>query len=141
MKIFHGKTLKKVFKVFKRTEGFTLIEIMIVVAIIGILSAIVGPSLFNNINKADVTAAKNQIKNFEVALQNYNLENKSYPSTEEGLQVLVQGGYMKKIPQDPWKKDYVYSVPGNCGDYEIISYGKDGKPGGEGFDADISSCE
>ena len=141
MKTLYGKTLKNIYKVFKRTEGFTLIEIMIVVAIIGILSAIVGPQLFNNINKADVTAAKNQIKNFEVALQSYNLENKSYPSPDEGLEALVQGGYIKKIPNDPWKNKYVYLSPGNCGDYEIISYGKDGKPGGDGFNADISSCD
>ena len=135
-------TLKKLQRVFKRNEGFSLIEIMIVVAIIGILSAIVGPQLFNNINRADVTAAKNQIRNFEVALQNYVLENKVYPSTEEGLQALVAGGYMRTIPKDPWKNDYIYRSPGEGGrEFDITSLGKDGRAGGESFDADINSWE
>jgi len=141
MKKLYGKTLKNIYKVFKRTEGFTLIEIMIVVAIIGILSAIVGPQLFRQIDRADVAAAKNQISNFEVALQSYNLENKNYPDAGEGLQALLRDGHIKKIPKDPWKNDYVYTSPGSCGDYEIVSYGKDGKPGGDGFNADISSCD
>ncbi len=136
------KKAGRIFKHLRKNDGMTLIEIMIVVAIIGILSAIVGPALFNNIKKADVTSAKNQIKNFETALEMFNLENKSYPTTDEGLKALVEGGYIKKIPQDPWKHDYVYRSPGEEGrEYEIISLGEDGKDGGEGFAADIKSWE
>ena len=135
-------TLKKLQRVFKRNEGFTLIEIMIVVAIIGILSALVGPQLFKQIDSANVEAARTQIKSFESSLLLYNLENKRFPTSEEGLQALIEGGHIRKVPKDPWKRDYVYRSPGNDGsEYEIISYGKDGQPGGEGLNADISSSD
>ena len=145
MKRFYDITSQKAlrtFKAFKKNAGFTLIEIMIVVAIIGILSAIVGPQIFNNIQKARVTAAKSQIQAFEQALAMYNLTNATFPTTGEGLQVLVQGGFMRKIPDDPWGNPFIYRSPGEGGrEFDIISYGRDGQPGGEGFNADITSWD
>lgn len=140
-----------------KKEGFTFIELMAVIVILSILAMIVMPRFFERIDTAKITAAKVQIKNFEGALKLFYLDNGFYPSTEQGLQALVEkpttgripknwreGGYLEKkqIPKDPWGNDYVYLSPGRHGEeYEIISYGRDGKEGGEGVDADISSSE
>jgi len=137
------------------SEGFTLIEIMVVVVIIGILATIVSVNFMGRVEQAKITKAKAQIKNFEAALDLYRLDNGEYPSTEQGLQALIEkpttgkipccwreGGYLKnvsKIPKDPWNHDYVYLCPGTKGPYDIISYGADGEPGGEGKNADITN--
>ena len=138
-------------------NGFTFIELMVVIIIIGMLAMIVMPSFLKRVDEAKITAAKVQIKSFESGLKLFYLDNGFYPSTEQGLKALVEkptsgripnkwreGGYLDKpvIPKDPWGNDYVYLSPGRHGEeYEIISYGRDGKEGGEGPDADISSSE
>ncbi len=137
-----------------REAGFTLIELMVVIVILGILTAIIAPRIIGRTDEAKVTEAKVQIKNFETALKLYKLDNGTYPTTEQGLEALVakpttgiipknwrEGGYLetKKIPLDPWGNPYVYISPGLHGDYDIISYGADGVRGGEGFDKDIES--
>ncbi len=136
------KRIKEIFLHLKKDEGMTLIEIMIVVTIIAILGALVVPRFLDMPQKARVSATKQQIKNFEMGLQKYSFENGRFPSTDEGLAMLVQEKIMKKIPRDPWGNDYQYRSPGeNDPDFEIWSYGADGKEGGEGFDADIKSWE
>lgn len=139
----------------RESGGFTLIELMIVIAIIGILSIIVVPRFMDIPQKARVEAAKQQIAAFGLALDRYNLDNGTYPTTEQGLAALVErpnsepapmnyneGGYLKKkeLPKDPWGRDYIYRSPGVHGnDYEIMSLGADGREGGEGVNADIRS--
>ncbi|HOJ39875.1 MAG TPA: type II secretion system major pseudopilin GspG [bacterium] len=141
----------------KRRQGFTFIELMAVVVVLSILAMIVMPRIFGRVEETKRTAARVQIKNLESALRLFYLDNGFYPSTEQGLAALVEkpssgkipqnwreGGYLEKkeIPKDPWGHDYVYLSPGrNNEDFEIISYGKDGKEGGEGADADLSSSE
>jgi general secretion pathway protein G len=139
----------------KGNGGFTLIELMIVIAIIGILSIIVVPRFMDIPQKARVEAAKQQIAAFGLALDRYNLDNGVYPTTEQGLAALIEkpnsepapmnyneGGYLKKkeLPKDPWGRDYIYRSPGDQGnDYEIMSLGADGRDGGEGVNGDIKS--
>jgi general secretion pathway protein G len=138
-----------------REKGFTLIEIMVVVIILGLLAGLVLPRILGQEEKARVEAAKVQIRALEGALDAWKLDNGFYPSTDQGLDALIkkpetgripskwrEGGYLKpaRIPKDPWGKDYVYISPGSEGrEYEIISYGADGEPGGEGNNADIES--
>ena len=130
--------------------GVTLIEMLVVVVIIAVFAAVVGPRLLNQGDKARVVAAKQQIENFGLALGQYHLDTGGYPTTEQGLQALrVQpsgveqwhGPYLQKdVANDPWGHPYVYKYPGDHGDEpDVISYGLDGKPGGEGNDADIVS--
>jgi len=136
--------------------GFTLIEIMVVIVILAMLAAIVGPKLMGRTDDAKVTDARVQIKNIETALKLYKLDNGSYPSTEQGLGALVtkptvgiipnsykDGGYLesKKMPKDPWGNDYLYVSPGEHGDYDLFSYGADGAKGGDGKNADITSWD
>ncbi|HOO70948.1 MAG TPA: type II secretion system major pseudopilin GspG [Spirochaetota bacterium] len=136
------KRLHRLFSQIRNERAFTLLEIMIVVTIIAILGALVVPRFMDMPKKANVTAAKTQIQNFSMALDKYALEKGNYPTTDEGLQALVQDGIMKKIPPDPWGNPYQYRSPGeNDPDYEIMSFGADGKEGGEEYDADIKSWE
>jgi general secretion pathway protein G len=136
-----------------RSSGFTLIEIMVVVVILAVLGALVVPKILENVDKARVTRAASDIRAIETALDLYRLDNFKYPTTEQGLLALVKqpadptitnyrsGGYLPSLPKDPWGNVYLYASPGTDGlDYDLISYGRDGKPGGEGYDADISNA-
>ncbi|MFY9270523.1 MAG: type II secretion system major pseudopilin GspG [Candidatus Manganitrophaceae bacterium] len=133
-------------------KGFTLIEIMVVITILAILSVLVVPKLVGRTDEARRVAAKVQIKNIEQALQMYKLDSGVYPSTEQGLDALVrkpsvgqapknwrEGGYLPKVPPDPWGNPFIYASPGSHGDYDLVSHGSDGEGGGEGKDADIES--
>ncbi len=140
-----------------RTQrGFTLLELLVVIVIIGLLAAYVGPKYFAQLGKSEVTIAKAQIEAFEKSLDTYRLDVGRYPSTEEGLAALLaapnagassgagaskwNGPYLKKaVPLDPWGHPYLYHAPGAKGEFEIISLGRDGQPGGSGEDADISN--
>jgi general secretion pathway protein G len=133
-------------------RGFTLIEIMVVVVILGILAAIIVPKLADQPDKARVAKAQQDIRALESALQLYKLDNFYYPSTQQGLEALVtnpsgdpparnykSGGYIPRLPKDPWGTAYQYLSPGVKGDYDVFSYGADGKPGGDGVDADVGN--
>lgn len=135
-----------------QSPGFTLMEILVVMVIIGILAALIAPRLMNKLDDAKVTDAAIQIKNLETALKLFKMDNGFYPSTEQGLTALISppvigqipdnfkpGGYLDKrsLSPDPWGNEFVYISPGMQGDYDIISYGADGKPGGEKYNADI----
>ena len=136
--------------------GFTLLEIIVVVFILSLLAAIVAPKIIGRTDDARIAEAKVQIRNLETALKLFKLDSGFYPDTQQGLQALVEkptsgriplnykeGGYLeqKKIPLDPWGSPYVYISPGLNGDYDLLSYGADGKEGGEGKDADIKSWD
>ncbi|MEW6715581.1 MAG: type II secretion system major pseudopilin GspG [Nitrospirota bacterium] len=149
--------MKRFYKTeYSKNAGFTLIEVMVVIVILGILAAIIAPRLIGRTDDAKVAQAKIQIKNFETALKLFKMDNGFYPSTEQGLEALIKepeigeipkhfrkGGYLEKrgISPDPWDNAYVYISPGTNDDYEIISYGADREPGGEGYDADITNWD
>ncbi|MFE8071728.1 type II secretion system major pseudopilin GspG [Marinobacteraceae bacterium S3BR75-40.1] len=135
----------------QRQSGFTLIEIMVVMVILGLLVAIVAPNIMGRSDEARVTTAKTQLANIENALKLYKLDNGQYPSTEQGLKALVEkpsgypepknwneGGYLDQVPQDPWGNQFQYISPGLQGPYDLYSYGADGREGGKGLDADLS---
>lgn len=138
------------FAVFGRqaNKGFTLLELLVVMVIIGLLVGYVGPRYFAQIGKSEIKAARSQIDAFEKAVEQYRIDTGKFPSNEQGLNALFvrpateprwQGPYLKKMPPpDPWGNPYVYNTPSANGDFEIISLGKDGAPGGEGEAADIS---
>jgi len=136
-------------------RGFTLIEIMVVVVILGILAAVIIPNFLSRPDEAKVTKTKVDMKSIEEALGLFKLDNGFYPSTDQGLKALVEkpqtgriptkfhdGGYIKKVPVDPWGNAYLYLSPGlHNQNYDLISYGADGQQGGEEFNADINSWE
>jgi general secretion pathway protein G len=137
-----------------RTRGFTLIEIMVVVVIMGILAALVVPKLMGRTDDARIIAAKQDIATVMQALKLYKLDNQRYPTTEQGLQALIAkpttgpsadgwktGGYLDKLPKDPWGNPYQYLFPGIRGEIDVVSLGADGQPGGTGNDADIGSWD
>ena len=135
-------------------RGFTLIEVMIVVVILGILAAIVVPKIMGRPDEARLAKAKQDIRTIESALKLYRLDNYEYPSTDQGLEALVkqasgdpqpkhwrQGGYLEHLPVDPWGRPYLYLDPGTHAAIDIWSYGRDGQPGGTGVDADIGNWD
>jgi len=128
-------------------RAFTLLELLVVMVIIGLLAGYVGPKYFGQIGKSEVKVARAQIDALEKALDQYRLDVGRYPSAEQGLQALVArpaneakwaGPYLRKsVPLDPWGRGYVYRFPGERGDFDLVSYGRDGQPGGSGEDEDI----
>jgi len=117
-------------------RGFTLLELLVVIVIIGLLAGYVAPRYFSQVSKSEIQVAKAQIESFGKALDQYRLDTRRYPTNEEGLQALAP--YLRKaVPNDPWGRPYVYRTPGGKGDYEIVSYGRDGKAGGSDEDGDI----
>ncbi len=132
--------------------GFTLIELMVVLVIIGVLAALIVPNVLNRADDARVSAARTDVNNLMQALRLYRLDNLRYPSTEQGLQALVQRPmqepaapnwrpYLDKLPRDPWGQPYVYMNPGTRAEVDVLSYGADGKPGGEGYNADVGNWQ
>lgn len=134
-----------------RQQGFTLIEIMVVVVILGILAAIVAPNVISRIDDAQINRAKQDVRAVESALHLYRLDNFRYPSTDQGLEALVnrpadpsirnwrEGGYLEKVPMDPWGQEYNYLYPGQNAEFDVWTYGADGQPGGEGINGDIGN--
>jgi len=135
-----------------RALGFTLIEIMVVVVIIGLLAAVIIPTVISRVDEARVAKAKQDIQSLETALTMFRLDNSKYPTTEQGLTALVTqpvdptirnwraGGYIQRISKDPWGNDYQYAAPGtHSKEYDLYSLGADGAPGGEGINADIGN--
>ena len=146
----------KIFYKIKTNHGFTLIELMVVIVILGILVSFIAPKIMGRPDEAKQVKARVQIESLETAIKLYKLDSGIYPTTEQGLQALVEqpqtgtlpkkwrkGGYLEKgrVPKDPWGNEFIYLSPGAHGDYDIIAYGADGVPGGEEFDKDISSWE
>jgi len=136
----------------KRRSGFTLVEIMVVVVIIGLLAGIVGPQIMARLEEAKRTTARAQIKSFEQSLEMYRMHNSVYPTTQQGLDALVRKpaispvpkryspeGYAKEIPADPWGNPYIYRCPGEKNAYDIISTARSGEEGGVGLDADVTN--
>lgn len=136
----------------KHDKGFTLIEVMIVVVILGVLAALVVPKVMGRPDEARAVAAKQDVAAIMQSLKLYKLDNRKYPSTEQGLRALVekptqdplpdnwkQGGYLEKLPKDPWGQPYQYLNPGLRGEIDVMSFGADGQPGGDGADADIGN--
>jgi general secretion pathway protein G len=139
-------------RLHRAARGFTLIEIMVVVVIIGLLAAVILPNIFSNLSRAQITKAKSDIQAIEGGLTMYKLDNYKYPSTDLGLNALVQrpndptvrnwrdGGYLKRINNDPWGNPYQYVFPGTRGqEFDLYSFGADGQEGGEGENADIGN--
>jgi len=136
----------------RRSRGFTLMELLVVLAILGLLVSLVGPQVLNQLGGAKTKTTKIQIRDLEQALEMYKLDVGRYPSTSEGLDALVDkpgdalgwnGPYLKgsKVPKDPWNRDYHYKYPGERAEVDIFSYGQNGSPGGDGEDADVNNWE
>ena len=134
-------------------RGFTLIEIMVVVVILGILAAILAPNVIGRIDDAQISRAQQDLRAVENALKLYRLDNFSYPTSEQGLEALANKpsdpniknwksrGYLDRLPKDPWGNSYLYLNPGNNGEIDIYTFGRDGRPGGTGIDADIGNWD
>ena len=142
--------------IVNNTRGFTLIELMVVIVILGILAGLIVPRIMGRPEEAKQLKAKLTIESLETSLRLFKLDNGAYPTTEQGLNALIaspdtgnaasgfrEGGYIEKgkLPRDPWRNDFIYLSPGVHGEYDIISYGYDGVPGGDGKDMDINSWE
>ncbi|GAA5180238.1 type II secretion system major pseudopilin GspG [Niveibacterium umoris] len=136
----------------KSTRGFTLIEVMVVIVILGVLAALIVPKVMGRPDEARVVAARQDIAAISQALKLYKLDNRRYPTTEQGLQALVQKpsvapvpdnwkSYLDKLPKDPWNNPYQYLAPGVHGEFDVFSFGADGQSGGEGNDADIGNWQ
>ena len=150
-----GSLMSRVYpRVLGSTSGFTLIEIMVVIIILGILVGLIVPRIMEKPERARRVKAQLQIESISAALKEYKLDNGDYPTTEQGLQALVEKpaigkipkkypekGYLPKIPKDPWENEYIYISPGEHGDFDLISYGADGEEGGEGKNVDVQSWE
>ena len=131
----------------RKTRGFTLLELLVVIVIVGLLAGYVAPKYFSQVGKSEVQVARAQVESLEKALDQFRLDMRRYPTAEEGLEALVSkpanaatwsGPYLKKaVPNDPWGHAYVYRTPGAKGEFDLFSYGRDGKAGGAGEDADI----
>ena len=150
--VFAGGTARRSPTRLLVQRGFTLLEVMVVVAIIGILAALVVPKIISRPDEARVTAARQDLSSLKQTLKLYRLDNLRYPTTEQGLQALVSkpntapippnwksGGYVERLPKDPWGNPYQYLNPGVHSEIDVFSFGADGVPGGEGNDADIGS--
>ena len=130
-----------------KARGFTLLELLVVIVIIGLLAGYVAPRYFSQVGKSEIQVARAQIESIEKALDQFRLDTRHYPSAEQGLDALVtkpanepnwSGPYLKKaVPSDPWGRPYVYRIPGEKGEFQLFSFGKDGKAGGSGEDADL----
>ena len=135
-----------------KSAGFTLVEVMVVLVILGLLAGIVVPNILDNVDKAQVQKVKADFAGIKTALNSYRLDNYTYPTTEQGLEALVEKpslppearhwkeeGYLDELPLDPWERPYYYQSPGENGKYDLYTLGRDGVPGGEGVDADIGN--
>ena len=137
------------FPLAANARGFTLIELLVVVVIIGLLAGFVAPRYFGQVGKSEVNVAKAQLDALEIALDQYRLDTGHYPNSELGLKALVErpasepkwaGPYLRKdVPLDPWGKPYLYKLPGEKSEFDLLSYGKDGQPGGTGENADLTN--
>lgn len=135
----------------RQQQGFTLLELLVVLVVLGLLAGIVAPKYFSQLGRSQAKVARAQIEGLSKALDLYRLEVGHYPNSEQGLQALVtapseesrwSGPYLQKsVPQDPWGRNYVYRQPGENGEYDLLSMGKDGQPGGEGEDAEVTSWQ
>jgi general secretion pathway protein G len=136
----------------RQSRGFTLLELMVVIVIIGVLAALIAPSVLSKVGQAKITASQSDISNLMNALKMYKLDNGRYPGSDQGLQALVAKpsagsipgnwhSYLDKLPDDPWHHPYQYANPGVHGEIDVFSFGADGQPGGEGDDADIGSWQ
>ena len=136
-------------RIITTENGFTLLELLVVMVIIGLLAAYVGPKYFSQVGKSEIKMAQAQIDALEKSLHQYRLDVGAYPATEQGLAALInrpsnesrwQGPYLSKMPpSDPWGRPYIYKYPGERAEFDLLSYGKDGQPGGEGEAADIKN--
>ncbi|MEM8843870.1 MAG: type II secretion system major pseudopilin GspG [Pseudomonadota bacterium] len=137
-----------------KQSGFTLIEVIVVLVILGILAAIVVPNVVSRTDQAQVVKARQDIRALESALQMYRIDNFTYPTTDQGLEALVdkptsgpeaknwqKGGYIKKVPSDPWQNEYQYISPGDDSDFDLYTLGADGRPGGIDANTDISNAD